>query len=455
MGIADRAIDRQTIEQWLVRMFIVSFVVIIVLLPLHAFLSTWLGTAIGPLLVWKAWKEILLLFLMPFVAVYFQLRPDILTKLWRRRINQIIVAYVLLHIVLSFFAHVSKGAIVAGLLINLRFFVMFLLAQTLVESNHPWVVKAKQALPKWLLWSTLVLSIMAIAQVTVVPKDFLSNFGYNKEKTIAPYELVDQNPNALRAFATMRGPNTLGEYLLLPLMLAIYLLVKRREVLLSIAVLATGAYALLATGSRSAWIGFGLSLALLLVGLLPRGKLRWLWWGIPPVLLSVGFLVWFATVNPNLRLAIFHSRADRASLISGSSEQHASAIIDNAKDALQHPLGQGPGAAGPASFYDPGGVQISEDYYIQVAQEVGLLGLGMFLAINVLLARRLFVGRDELLPSVLLASLAGLTLINVFLHGWADDPTAMIWWGIAGLYYGSTITKPVKEASLKKIGSAG
>jgi hypothetical protein len=450
MIFAGRDINRQTAEQWLIRLFIVSFAVIIVLLPLHAFISTWLGTAIGPLLVWKSWKEILLLLLVPFMAVYLQFRPDILSVLLRRRINQIILAYTLLHIVLVFFAHVSKGAVVAGLLINLRFFAMFLLAQVLIESGHPWVAKARRVLPKWLLWSTLALSIMAIAQVTVVPKDFLSNFGYSKEKTIAPYEVVDQNPNALRAFATMRGPNPLGEYLLLPLMLAIYLIVRRRDVLLSVAVLATGAYALLATGSRSAWLGFGLSLLVLLIGLLPRGKLRWLWWTIPPVLLAAALLVWVATINPNLRLAVFHSRADRASLISGSSEQHASAIVDNAKDALSHPLGQGPGAAGPASFYDPGGVQISEDYFIQVAQEVGLLGLGLFLAINILLVRRLFALRGELLPSVLLASLAGLTLVNVFLHGWADDPTAMVWWGIAGLYYGSAVLDQTPKTSQQK-----
>ncbi|HWZ66068.1 MAG TPA: hypothetical protein VNX65_04760 [Patescibacteria group bacterium] len=422
-------------EDWLVRLFILSFVVILVLLPLHAFLSTWLGTTIGPLLVWKSWKEILLLGLLPFLVFYFWLRPNILQILWKRRINQIIVAYVLLHLVLSVFSHVSRGAIVAGLLINLRFLAMFLLAQLLIETKHPWVISLKAFLPKWLLWTTLVLSILAIAQVTVIPRDFLSHFGYNKDKTIAPYELVDQNPQALRAFATMRGPNTLGAFLILPLLMAVYLIVKRREVYLSGAVLATGSVALLATGSRSAWLGFALGLLILLVGLLPRSKLRWLWWAMP--VLGVGglLLLWLATVNPNIRLAVFHSRVGRTSLITGSSEQHVSSVVENAKDALAHPLGQGPGAAGPASYYDPGGTQIGEDYFVQIAQEVGLLGLAIFLAINILLARQLLRDNEDILPRVLIASLAGLTLLNIFLHGWADDPTAMTWWGIAGLYY--------------------
>jgi len=42
--------------------------------------------------------------------------------------------------------------------------------------------------------------------------------------------------------------------------------------------------------------------------------------------------------------------------------------------------------------------------------------------------------RSELWAKLLLASLVGISVINLFLHGWSDDPTAMTWWLIAGLY---------------------
>lgn len=433
MGFAMQA----HLQQWLAGLLTLSFGGILLLLPVHAFFSTWLGTAIGPLLLWKSWKEILLLLLLPLVVLVCVGRPRIAKVIWARRINQLIVLYVLLHAVLAFVSHVALAAMAAGLLMNLRFLAMFVLAQVLVEVNHPWIRKIISLIPRGLLWIAVGLGCLAILQVTIVPKDFLSYFGYNKDSTIAPYIVVDQNPMALRAFATMRGPNTLAAYLVLPLVLAVCFIFMRRDLWLSVAVLALGGIAFFATGSRSAWLGLAFGLLALAIMAVPQTRLvRWVKWSIIPVLLIGAVLGWAALTVAPVRLAVFHSRADRPSLFTGSSQKHVEAIIDNAADALRHPLGQGPGAAGPASFYNPAGAKISENYFIQIAQEVGLVGLGLFVSINLLIARQFYRHRTGLMPKILLASLAGLTIVNLFLHGWADDPTAMTWWGIAGLYWG-------------------
>lgn len=427
--------SQQTRAGWITSIFAFVFGLILVLLPVHAFLSTWLGTAIGPLLVWKSWKELLLFALLPLFIIYGWQRPDIIKTLWRRRVNQLVIVYALLHLVLSLFTSVPKAVVAAGLLMNLRFFAMFVLAQLITESHHPWAERYRNSAAPWLLWTALGLGVLAIIQITVVPRDFLAQFGYDKDKTIAPYIVVDQNPTALRAFATMRGPNTLGEFLVLPLTIACFCLLRRQHLWLSASTLVIGSVALIATESRGAWLGFGISIVVLLTGMLPRGQLRRaLGWSAAAFLVMTISALWLATVNPGVRLAIFHSRADRPSLITGSTEKHAQAIIDNSLDALTHPLGEGPGAAGPASFYDPAGAKISEDYFIQIAQEVGILGLLLFVAVIALVAIDLH-RQEHWMGQVLFASLIGLIFINLLSHGWADDPTAMTWWGVAGLYY--------------------
>jgi hypothetical protein len=105
---------------------------------------------------------------------------------------------------------------------------------------------------------------------------------------------------------------------------------------------------------------------------------------------------------------------------------------------VQNPFGSGPGSAGPASFYNSNAQPIiSESYFVQLGQEVGVLGLLLFLLICGYTAKMLYRQKDAT-AQVLLASFAGLSVISIFLHGWADDPTAMTWWGLAGLFLVST-----------------
>ncbi len=78
---------------------------------------------------------------------------------------------------------------------------------------------------------------------------------------------------------------------------------------------------------------------------------------------------------------------------------------------------------------------VSENYYLQLALETGLLGLALFLAatfnLAVVLARS-----PEPIMSALLAAFIGLSLAGLFTHVWANDAVAYSWWGLAGLVYG-------------------
>ncbi|HXH27114.1 MAG TPA: O-antigen ligase family protein, partial [Candidatus Acidoferrum sp.] len=322
-------------------------------------------------------------------------------------------------------------------LIDLRFFACFVLAQLVVASKHPWAEKLKALVPSWLLWTAIILAIISVLQVSVLPHDFLAHFGYNKDITISPISTVDNKSNVLRAFATMRGPNTLGAYLLIPLACALYFVIKKRNIALAAAALGLGLIALLLTDSRSAWLGFMVTAALVLLYVLPRqGLIKWTKRLAVPVVLAVGILLWAATSVPSLRLAIFHSSAKdvNPALLAGSTDAHWRATLTGIRYIGTHPLGTGIGSAGPASFYNTKAAPlISEDYFVQIGEEAGILGLLLFLAINVLVSKQLLEAKTPT-AYLLFASFVGLSLISIFLHGWADDPTAMTWWALAGLY---------------------
>ena len=83
-------------------------------------------------------------------------------------------------------------------------------------------------------------------------------------------------------------------------------------------------------------------------------------------------------------------------------------------------------------MYNDGQGKLAENYYLQIGQEIGLLGLLAFLAINVLVAQRLWHRRAHPLAMTLFVSLIGISVVNMLAHAWADDTLSYIWWGLAG-----------------------
>jgi O-antigen ligase len=132
----------------------------------------------------------------------------------------------------------------------------------------------------------------------------------------------------------------------------------------------------------------------------------------------------------------------------GSTVEHFEKSVGSLEDVWRHPFGQGPGTAGPASFYSHT-PNVPENYYLQIAEEVGIIGLILFAAINVVVVLRLWPRRQEFWAKILLASFVGILVVNMFLHGWADETLAMTWWAIAGLFMflpANTVARPKNRA---------
>jgi hypothetical protein len=136
--------------------------------------------------------------------------------------------------------------------------------------------------------------------------------------------------------------------------------------------------------------------------------------------------------NPTYENIFFHTQTG-SSIKTSSNDGHLSAFKDGIHDLLNEPLGRGVGTAGPASVYNNNNVRISENYFLQIAQETGWAGLIIFITITYLVACELWYRRSEILARFLLASLAGITFVNLLSHAWADDTLAYLWWGLTGL----------------------
>jgi O-antigen ligase len=406
---------------------------ILLLVPFHAFLTVWTSSILGHYTALRLWKEVLLVFCILGVFYLLVFDQKIRTHTLPRRLVQIILAYTLVNLVWGLIAlhqhDVSAKAFGYGLVVNLRFLAFFLVT---------WAVALRMSRLRihwrWLvLWSAAGVIIFGLLQAIILPHDFLRHFGYG-DKTIPVYETINHNPHYIRVASALRGANPLGAYLLIPISLLSVMMIREGRNWKKALFLAGAALTLFFTFSRSAWIGAVLSV--LTVLLLSRLSAKTQKIALASVIAAVFVGASITAIyrnNVHFQNFVFHTQTN-SSIKSSSNQGHLQALEDGAKDVEQDPLGDGPGTAGPASYYnDHRQVRISENYFVQVAQETGVVGLILFLLINVGVGYLLFLRRDDPLALSLFASLIGLTFINLLSHAWTDDTLAYVWWGLAGV----------------------
>lgn len=428
-------------QSLLVQILAIGWLALILLLPFHAFISTWGGTTIGPLNLWKAWKEILLSILVLIVIIQSFVDVKMFKHFWKSWTTRLILAYGLLHVFVALLIGNQASPLAFGLAINLRIVSIFLVGSVVFYYIRP----DKKELIRLLIVPACLVVVFGLLQMFILPYDLLSYFGYKEGVTIAPFNTIDQQIDQLRIMSTLRGPNPLGAYLILPGVLLVGLLVaildrtkkdSTRIILrkfVGLSVVFIGLLIILyGSHSRSAWLGFVISAGVyLMVKLSTKWRLILVSVGLVAVIIgSVG--IYQLRDTSFVQNVILHDNPEIGPVQTSNSD-HTLAIKNALGDIKQDPLtGCAPGCAGPASFYDPDGAKLSENYYLQIAQEVGVVGLWLFIAINVLVGIQLFKRRQDPLALALFASLIGISVANLLLHVWADDTLAYVWWGLAG-----------------------
>jgi len=404
---------------------------IFLLVPFHAFLTVWGADTFGHYTALRLWKEALLVVAAIGLLFLFLTDKKIRSHTLTRRLVWLIIAYGAVNIIWGLVAfennEITAKALGYGLIVNLRFLAFFILCWALglrmsrMRSHWQWLV----------LWPAAIVVLFGLLQVFVLPHDYLTYFGYGPQ-TIEPFETINNDSNFVRIASTLRGANPLGAYLLIPLSMLTVLILKGKQNKKQIALLVAGIIVLFFTFSRSAWIGAVLALATIITLRYPdffKKKNNLLIGAGVLIVLTAGIIG--LQNNNRFQNLIFHT-SDTSKVETSSNGVRADALRDGADDLVDEPLGEGPGSAGPASVYN-NKPRISENYFIQIAQETGFVGLTLFLLINAGIGYLLWLRRDDTLALSLLASLVGITFVCLVSHAWTDDTLAYVWWGMAGI----------------------
>lgn len=190
--------------------------------------------------------------------------------------------------------------------------------------------------------------------------------------------------------------------------------------------------------SRSAWLALSVLGALIFFTNLRRGSFSW---GIGLLALGLAAGIGWGTLyyHSGLHTVATHDRSD---------QQHEVAYqtaLGQSRSVETWLVGTGIGTAGPATFKSSMPPRIAESWYIQLLQEVGLIGLGLFIALMVVLIRQLLVTGEPILAYAAIA----LSLNALFLHIWADNRyLSLVFWTLAGLaLFAVKRPKPAKAAA--------
>ncbi len=415
------------------------FLTILGLIPFHSLLTNWAASVWGGELLLKAWPELLLLLALLLTTILMIRDQNIARAIWRPELNRFMIVYAVLHAVVYIVVRPDTAAALVAAAFNLRFFAMFLLARVLVLRFR--VVRLRQVAVAIALVGAALVVIFGALQVLVLPNDILTHVGYGFERgQVQPYLTIDENPNYVRINSTLRGPNPLGAYVAVMLLVAGgWLLAKpKRWHWWKLGLFAAAGITLWGSYSRSAWISLGA--ALLAVGAIWASQhdryRRWLvkLAVLGLLLLPVGWLGLHQTSFYE-HVVLHNNLSDNRPLTSDSGRVNA--YKRNLKVVIDNPMGTGPGTAGTASFYNDDVTRISENYYIQIAQEVGITGLFVFLCIIGFVGGQLWRGRRDAVQLGLLGGLIAISIISLFLHGWQDQTLALTWWALAGLFVGA------------------
>ncbi len=422
-------------QQFLTKLPEYLITLVLVVVPFYAFLTVWAASFVGHYTLIRLWPEYLLAPLAVWAVIVLLRDRKVRGAVLGARVSWLVIAYLGLHILVGVIAlahgTVSLRAFFYGLLLDARPLIWF---------GVVWVAASRAT---WLRvhWQRVIFVPLAIivafalVQFLVLPSNFLAHFGYKDGVTIAPIQTINQDTTTIRAQSLLRGPNPLGAYLVASLGLLVFAGVRfwRKAVLF-----ATAGAALLVTFSRSAWVGL-LGVGATAVTLLWRRRYLKITIIIASALLLIGLgALYSLRNNGGLQNAILHVNEQHSTASTTSNTGHLSGASVAVRDMLRQPFGRGPGTAGPASTYNHlAPARDSESYYLNIGQEVGWIGLGLFVWILVELAR--ILRRDSSpLSRGMVVSLVGLGLVNVFSYAWTDPTLAYVWWGLAGLAVGSS-----------------
>jgi O-antigen ligase len=437
----------------------------IALIPFHAFIVTYLNfhfqLTTSQQQILASWKEIILAVLA--IKIIWQ---SIKLKQFPFKIlfvdKLIFVLFILALITIPFLTK-NLTISILGLRYDFEMFFIFYIIR-----SFDWTTQEiKNVL--WIIFGAgIIISIFALIQTHLLPKDFLVQFGYLPSTNYigfgpVPAFQVIGNSGVLRAQSFLSGPNQLGSYALILLSLSLSGLVFYKN--LKLKIFFTFCFLLFAltlfyTYSRSAWAGFAIMLVVFsFTWLYMKSGIKNLWKLGLIYLVIFGGILFFANmqklnINPsnpyskNIQDIYLHHQ--------GSDLIRFSRVQDSLKILQENPFGLGIGKAGMvANLYNikyKGNLIIPENWYLQIAIEMGILGIGIYLIIIYEFFKnfwRAIKKSDSILNKqislAIFLAFSGISICSLFLHAWSDITTTLIFWFIAGLVFENIYKKEISK----------
>ena len=422
---------------------------LVVAAPFHAFLITWMksadffggGANAGALFLISGWREIFVILICGII--FAELLISYILHSTHAKAEQAFYIHfnpldflILLYCALSLiwlFIQPDKTLWLWGFRYDVLPFLFLLFVR---RAN--W--QRASALIKTALVSATVVVIFGLLQSTILPQNFLENFGYapySGEYTpgvaVASCQYLEHTQTVCRAVSTFGGPTRYGTYLLLILGLLLPLVIAAKQSILAKA----GIYTLLAlsllniflTYSRSIWIGT--SLAAFATFFIARARtkcsLRTIGLGVIAIFTAI-LITGTALVFSNIDLKTVLIRAS-------STSAHAQLFKEGTQKLIAQPLGYGLGTAGPASVHFE--KFLPENWYLQIGLEIGIAGLVIFLGILFLLFKNLLKparADTDAKKLGLFFALFGIAIAGLFTHSFEETTTVLILFGFIGIF---------------------
>lgn len=415
---------------------------LLIYMPFHVFLAQSLSLLTGGLEIWKIGKDVFLAIVVVFtICLVWQQRVWDRLFLWLVGLTAV---YLFVHILLWWLnSNTYQESALLGIVYNTRlpaFLVLGYGAMRLYPGKF-----AFSSIVKLILVVSTIVAGLGVVQY-FLPSDILTHLGYGLERGTRPAFFIEDNPDLPRIMSTLREPNALGAYLILPAAALLTLLFKEQKprvrymFALSLVLHLT---AIFLTFSRSAWLGAALALGLVVWWRFGRIVLHWLrrFWPVAAglVLVILGLAVALRDTAFFQRY-IVHSEPTEQVADLDSNDLHLLLAKEGLEGIADKPFGHGPGTAGLVSIRNPEGGQLTENYYIQIGYEVGVIGLAVFVALNVLVYIRLRRLNSDF-AAVLGVSFWAYVLTNMLLHTWSNEAVAAQWWLLAGFVLATVPTK--------------
>lgn len=423
--------------------------ILIALLPVHALAVTVLtkliaGPGHAPLPVLALWKEAMLGIVL-LIAAWEIVHGILRRKAFRMdTLDALAITFALVALGATAWSGVpSRAAFLLGIKYDLVPLAAFLLLR-----RAEWSDGFRASLLKTVMFAGVGIAAYGILTF-FLPAGFFAWLGYSDlhslyvpDGPLAPFQLVGGS-TLHRIQSAMSGPNQLGIWLLLPLSVSALGALRKRDVR-SIGSFLVILLAIALTFSRAAWVAAFVVLATLaFLGQSRIVRRRMFLWVAPAVLVA---LVIVASVFPSVILR------------SASTRGHWDKPIAGIVAMIGHPLGTGLGTAGPATnrvsdacveleagsdaswaaahpnlcvFVGGTKVQptdrdcacpfLTENWYVQIGVEAGVLGFVLYLMLMGTLLWKLLR-----IPGPVPAALAflGVCVCGLFLHAFEDAAVA-------------------------------